>query len=58
MCVTHSEQRWAHVGLHEVVVEAHDLNQVLQGCHLHRDVGHLSSLTHHLHDDVSLTLQV
>ena len=53
---THSEESRSHVGLHVLIVEAHDLDQVLQCCHLHIFVGALRCFTHHLHDEVPLVL--
>ena len=53
---THSEECRSHVGLHVLVVETHDLDQVLQCRHLHVVVWALSRLAHHLHDEVTLDL--
>ena len=54
---THREECGSHVGLHVLVVEAHDLDQVLQGSHLHVGVVTLRGLAHHLHDEVPLGLR-
>ena len=48
------EQRLAHVWLHELVVEVHDLDQILQRAHLDLRVLGLSGLAYDLHDVVAL----
>ena len=54
---THREECGSHVGLHVLVVEAHDLDQVLQGSHLNIGLVTLRGLAHHLHDEVPLGLR-
>ena len=54
---THREECGSHVGLHVLVVEAHDLDQVLQGSHLNVGLVTLRGLAHHLHDEVPLGLR-
>ena len=52
----YGEESLAHVGLHVLVVEVHDLDQILQGGHLDLIIGRLSCLAYDLHDVVALGL--
>ena len=52
------EQGRAHVGLHELVVERHDLDQALQRGNFHLNVGRLRRFADDLHYEVTLGLEM
>ena len=51
------EKRRAHVRLHVLVVQRHDLDEALEGRHLDLTVGGLRRFADHLHDEVTLRLK-